>query len=521
MRAPFWPGLALLLGLATALRLALLHGPFGEIEADEAVVGLMARHLLAGEWSVFYWGQDYLGSLSALLTAPAFALFGATPLVLKLVPLGLSLGFLVLAALTARRAFGEGPALLTALYLAVPPAFLAIWSLKARGGYIELLVLGQGMLLLGLALARRDRWPLPGAFALGLLAGLALWTHPLAVVYLGPGLGLLLLRRGRTGPALLALLAGGLVGAAPLLLYNIAHPLATWQAVAGGSLRAEAVLEGLRWQVRYGLPVLAGLAQGSSSPGLFAADFATRPARWPGVALGLGLVALGVAGAFGRSLRAALTGRGTAGDLLAAQGLLLGGGLLLLASATRFGDLTIEPRYLLPLYATVPLGAALVWRLGRRWPALGGLLVALVLGINLWSLLTADPRLNLPDHLGPTDAASRRLLRTFLLAHGYRFVYTDYWLAYPLALESDEAIVPAVVAGGFNRYPPYVAAVARAPDPAFVFVAGSPTEERFRALLAASGAAARRETVAHFAVYTAIQPATALAHLRAQALAGL
>ena len=41
-----WVLLALL-GLGLAVRLGLLLGPFGQLEADESIVGLMARHILA------------------------------------------------------------------------------------------------------------------------------------------------------------------------------------------------------------------------------------------------------------------------------------------------------------------------------------------------------------------------------------------------------------------------------------------------------------------------------------------
>src|SRR4051794_13218038 len=54
------------------------------IESDEAIVGLMARHMLAGHFPIWFYGQSYLGSLEAATTAALFPLFGSTPLVLKL-----------------------------------------------------------------------------------------------------------------------------------------------------------------------------------------------------------------------------------------------------------------------------------------------------------------------------------------------------------------------------------------------------------------------------------------------------
>jgi hypothetical protein len=49
-------GLVALLLVGLALRLAIVASPLGEIDGDEAVVGLMARHIaFLGERPVFYW----------------------------------------------------------------------------------------------------------------------------------------------------------------------------------------------------------------------------------------------------------------------------------------------------------------------------------------------------------------------------------------------------------------------------------------------------------------------------------
>src|SRR5687768_9387226 len=135
-RRGFALSLAALVLVGLVVRLAIIVSPLGEIDGDEAVVGLMARHIaFLGERPVFYYGQPYLGSLEAFSAAPLFVLFGSSTLVLKLVPTAYSLGFLVLSALLARRIFGIGPALATAAYLAIPPSMWAVWSTKARGGY--------------------------------------------------------------------------------------------------------------------------------------------------------------------------------------------------------------------------------------------------------------------------------------------------------------------------------------------------------------------------------------------------
>src|SRR6267378_1345855 len=100
---------ALLVGLA--LRLAVIASPLGELDGDEAVVGLMARHIaFLGDRPVFYYGQPYLGSLEAFSAAPLFLLLGSSALLLKLVPTVFSLGFLAISTVIAKRLFGTAPA---------------------------------------------------------------------------------------------------------------------------------------------------------------------------------------------------------------------------------------------------------------------------------------------------------------------------------------------------------------------------------------------------------------------------
>ena len=45
-------------------------------DSDEAIVGLMARHVLDGELTTFFWRQAYGGSQEAILTAPLFWVVG-------------------------------------------------------------------------------------------------------------------------------------------------------------------------------------------------------------------------------------------------------------------------------------------------------------------------------------------------------------------------------------------------------------------------------------------------------------
>ena len=59
-------------------------------DSDEALVGLMVRHIDHGQFTTFYWGQAYGGPQEALLAVPGFLVFGRGWLALRIVPIALS-----------------------------------------------------------------------------------------------------------------------------------------------------------------------------------------------------------------------------------------------------------------------------------------------------------------------------------------------------------------------------------------------------------------------------------------------
>ena len=78
---------AILAGIA--LRAWILLSSQGALDADEAVWGVMARHVLDGEVTAFFWNQGYGGTQETLLTAGVFALVGPSVAALRVVPLAL------------------------------------------------------------------------------------------------------------------------------------------------------------------------------------------------------------------------------------------------------------------------------------------------------------------------------------------------------------------------------------------------------------------------------------------------
>jgi 4-amino-4-deoxy-L-arabinose transferase-like glycosyltransferase len=196
-----FPRRSFLIVLLVALvdRLLVLASGAVSFHADEAVVGLMARHILAGARPTFFYGQAYMGSLDAWLVALGFQFLGDSVLTIRIVQSILYLLVVALGFLVAWRLSGHATvAWVTGLVLAVPPVNTLLYTTATLGGYNETLLFGGLILLLSYEVTHAHshtywRWAL-----LGLVAGLGWWTNGLIVVYALPAALLILYRLSLT-----------------------------------------------------------------------------------------------------------------------------------------------------------------------------------------------------------------------------------------------------------------------------------------------------------------------------------
>ena len=226
----------LIIALATLLRIFLIALGWPHSNADEGTMGVMAMHILyKGEHPIFFYGQNYMGTLEAFLGAAFFHLFGISVFSLRLGPVFFFVLFLTNMYLLTSLLYTKKLALITLLLLSLGSSIMLDTELVALGGYPELLFFGSLSLLLAAWLAisnnqytslRKKLWRLLAYACWGLVGGLGFWSDFLMLGFiLLSGLFLLIfcwkeLLKG----AAICLVLGLVIGSLPLIIYNLNAP---------------------------------------------------------------------------------------------------------------------------------------------------------------------------------------------------------------------------------------------------------------------------------------------------------
>src|SRR5438270_4909709 len=110
-----------------AVRFAVLLTSQTHVHSDEAIIGLMAKHILEGRYFPFYmYGQPYNAGAAweAYLGAIAFALFGVSVISLKSCIVALSLLCLFLFYRMCLALYGQRTAVLASIVFGLTPSLL-------------------------------------------------------------------------------------------------------------------------------------------------------------------------------------------------------------------------------------------------------------------------------------------------------------------------------------------------------------------------------------------------------------
>ena len=482
-----WTVVLAAFAVGIALRVWVYGGVLGAPDSDEAIVGLMARHALHGELTVFFWGQVYGGSQEALLSAPFVGVFGMTLFAIRIVPLLLNLAAALLVWRVGRRLFGEAAGVACGLVFWVWPPFQIVHGTPAYGFY------GTNVfyvaLLLLLALHVVDEPSALWIAGFGLAFGLAYWQTAQIIPVVLPIVVWMVWRR----PTLLrrAWIAVSLavVGALPWIVWNLTH--------TGGSVLTRSdpssYARGLRLFASPLLPMLLGLRAPLAGTTLL-----------PKALFYLLYVCL-LAGFASGAWRA----RGTRASLIYLVALSFP---FIWAISHRVTILTSHPVYLLVLS---PIVALLLGQLGTT-AVRTAVVVALCAAVSVVTFermegnLTAKNDERWPP---PTPRSLAPLQGTLTRLH-VRFAYADYWIAYRLVFDSRERVIASPdqwlrwttkdgvvtpVPSLGVRYRPYQRRVAAARTHAFVFFVHGYEPEPIRNALLRN--AYRRIVVGPFEVF--------------------
>lgn len=226
-------GLLVCLILAAVGRALLIASGSVSFHADEATVALMARHILQGEFPIFFYGQAYMGSLNALPLAAAFAILGESVLTIRVVQaavfvLSVAVGYWAAWRLSANRTV----TLVAGLTLALSPTVAAIYTAVNIGSYTETLIFGAITLVLAYDLTHDHAFSGWRWLALGAVVGVAWWANGLIIVYALPALVAIAWRlvrgprRGAYVAWMLAALAAFVVGSGLWWWHNLTHDFA-------------------------------------------------------------------------------------------------------------------------------------------------------------------------------------------------------------------------------------------------------------------------------------------------------
>jgi hypothetical protein len=498
-----------LVGALTAgigLKLVILACQAVPFNADEAVVALMGRHILQGELPLFFYGQAYMGSLDAFFVAVMFKLIGYQVWGIRAVQMVLYTCTLATTYWLAKQISGKWQIGVIATWLlALPTITMTLYTTVSMGGYGEMLLLGNLILITTISISKDNQainkriWYLKW-FSLGLQMGFGLWVFGMSIVYSLPALCFLVwntlrpnaidsrnngfilpLKEDLPRPSRrwASLAIGGLLGALPWLLYTIqkgfADPVielsgAAISGVESLSYAAQLLRHGLNLSL-FGSTVLLGL----------------RPAwavRWLGLPLAPIVLAFwGAVFVFAAKKTVRDLKTGPQGEDFSYSPLLSGVVVVLILGfiLSPFGA---DPsgRYFLPVAVILALYAAqAVWYVPKKLRHYALITVGLVILFNLWgtyqSVATSPGVTTQFDSVTQIDHAYDQRLIDFLQSEGEEFGYTNYWVAYPLAFLSEEDLVyvPSLpyhpdlrYTSRDNRYGPYTRLVAEANRAAYI-----------------------------------------------------
>jgi len=537
--------------VAILLKVGLLLAGVVPFNADESIVALMARHILEGERPVFFYGQSYMGSLDAYLVSGMFKVIGNQVWGVRLVQIGLYSLTIITTALLGKQLTGNWKVgVLAAWFLALPKIPPTLNTTVSMGGYGEMLLIGNLILLTTIKIVKdlsinQEKISTIPWFGLGFLSGFGLWVFGLTLVYSIPAFIYLIWhcahyepisrlskfffpwrRNTRFNPNAFektetiypsriwgAVLVGGVFGAIPWWAYAQRAGLSNLLLELSGS--AIAGVESL--------DLIGQILRHVLNLGLFGTTvmLGLRPPweiRWLALPLApfvlifwIGVIVYTV-----KKTKSDLQLNPRDTDYFHSP--LLSGVVLMFVIGFILSSFGADPsgRYFLPVGVVMAIFAAqAVWQWHARWGRYVWITVGVVLTFHLWG--TIQVARNYPpgvttqfDAVTQIDHQYDLDLIEFLRYQGENSGYTNYWVAYPLAFLSDEALVyvPKLpyhqdlrYTNRDNRYQPYDQLVNQSDRTAYITTNNPLLDEQLRNGFSELGVRWKETTIGDYHVY--------------------
>jgi hypothetical protein len=447
--------LVALAGLAgLGIRIWIMTGRLGVVDSDEAITGLMARHLLDGEFRAFIWRLAYQGTIATYPVALSFRLFGSSQSTLELPYLLMSAGATIIVWRIGVRIMRPLAAVFAALAFWLWPALYVWISVKPLMFYVPTMLLGLATLLCALRAIERPRRPLDWCL-LGLFAGAGWWTSPNIMYFAVPTIvWLIAYHRRSIVPGVLFSIPFAFLGALPWIWNDLTYGFDSFvlrEGTAQGTY-----LDHLGYFFTHALPTALGLR----AP--FTGEWIAGAAHLLLYGAALALLAWSLVLGF-RAKSIAAVGLVTCPFLFA----------LVPVGSNLENDFIGNGRYFYFFTPFVALavgqvfGAVAPSRAHRRTGGLLRWMPACVLAVAL-AASTAWGFVRLYDQRAgiggapPLDAVVRRLERD-----GHHEVYASFWVALRLTFESDERIIGVATDLG-PSYQGYTDRVAHSKLPVYV-----------------------------------------------------
>lgn len=571
---PYELWMIVLVVAAVLLRFMLISNNWPTTNSDEAMMGLMAKHIAErGEWPIFFYGQSYMGPIEAYVSALLVPFLGASTFTLRLGLLSFFAIFLISMYYLTCLLYNRPLALATVGFLSLGSGNVLLHQLRGIGGYPEIIGLGALLFLLASRLAltsrpfhrvatlevasdsdgeeissatRRKRWLCYGLY--GFLVGFSIWTDQLILPWVATtGLLLLLFCRHELrwrGAAYVVL--GILIGAAPLIYFNLTAPLdnnslTTLMGLqhAGAAEMAAHHIPAIRQLIGsllYALPAITGIQP--LCPVEVLPLFGPPTAQtftctaWQG-SWALGYLALWSSAAWlavhqlRLQWRQEPTQRQMPGErhytiLQSARLLLLISAMLTIISYTISPPAALVPgptsRYLVCIQIAIP---ALLWPLwqgfsGMRQAENRRMLLAHISKVALLLFIASILLVGTVQTIEDIPNAQQAYMQQENLMHnlsaiGATRIYSEYWTCNLLILQSDEHIICSDLNGKLapaldDRYLPYKTAVRQDPVSTYVYLRGATQLTSIEDRLHQSNIAYQRYVFGNYIVYRTQTP---------------